>query len=66
MEDADRIERALRHYDNMQRASAAYYERKRQAKKDDGTYRGKGRPKKDKPSAIFKFKKMEESEGLDE
>jgi hypothetical protein len=51
MDDPERVEKALRHYDNMRKASAAYYDRKRQMKKDDGTYKGKGRPK--KPSAIF-------------
>jgi hypothetical protein len=41
------IATALKHYEAVKRASNAYYERKRQAKKDAGTYRGRGRPKKD-------------------
>lgn len=45
--DQDRIEKALRHYESMRRASAAYYERKRQTKIADGTYKGRGRPKKE-------------------
>lgn len=49
--DQDRIEKALRHYESMRRASAAYYERKRQGKMADGTYKGRGRPKKE--TAIF-------------
>jgi hypothetical protein len=50
--EEDKIEKALRHYESMRRASAAYYERKRQGKIEDGTYRGRGRPK--KASAIFR------------
>lgn len=38
---------AMRNYENMRRASRAYYERKKQKKIDDGTYRGRGRPRKD-------------------
>ena len=49
--DQDRIEKALRHYESMRRASAAYYDRKRQGKIADGTYKGRGRPKKE--TAIF-------------
>ena len=45
--DQDRIEKALRHYESMRRASSAYYERKRQSKIADGTYKGRGRPKKE-------------------
>lgn len=37
---------AMRNYENMRRASRAYYERKKQKKIEEGTYRGRGRPRK--------------------
>jgi hypothetical protein len=38
---------AVRNYENMKKASRAYWERKKQQKIADGTYRGRGRPRKD-------------------
>ena len=49
MEDMDakiNAEVAIRHYANLRKAQHAYNERQRQAKKDAGTYRGRGRPRK--------------------
>jgi hypothetical protein len=40
------ITTACNHYENMKKAQTAYYDRKRQDKKDAGTYRGRGRPRK--------------------
>ena len=40
------ITTACNHYENMKKAQTAYYERKRQDKKEAGTYRGRGRPRK--------------------
>jgi hypothetical protein len=62
--DPDRIEKALRHYESMRRASSAYYERKRQGKIADGTYKGRGRPK--KPSAIFQLLPIVETTNIGE
>jgi hypothetical protein len=44
--EEERIQRGLRMIETHRKASAAYYERKRQEKIDAGTYRGRGRPKK--------------------
>jgi hypothetical protein len=44
------ITSACNHYENMKKAQTAYYERKRQDKKESGTYRGRGRPRKVIPS----------------
>lgn len=44
------ITSACNHYENMKKAQLAYYERKRQDKKESGTYRGRGRPRKVKSS----------------
>jgi len=41
------MEAALRHYEAMKRAQKAYRERKRQALKDAGIYKGPGRPRKE-------------------
>lgn len=60
-DDVGKIERALRHYESMKRASANYYARKRQQKIDAGEYRPRGRPKTKKPSVIFRV-----SENLNE
>lgn len=38
---------AVRNYENMKKASRDYYARKKQQKIDAGTYRGRGRPRKD-------------------
>jgi hypothetical protein len=38
---------AVRNYENMKKASRDYYARKKQQKIADGTYRGRGRPRKD-------------------
>jgi hypothetical protein len=38
---------AVRNYENMKKASREYYARKKQQKIDAGTYRGRGRPRKD-------------------
>jgi hypothetical protein len=38
---------AVRNYENMKKASREYYARKKQQKIADGTYRGRGRPRKD-------------------
>jgi hypothetical protein len=40
------MEVALRNYENQKKANRAYYERKRQAKIEAGTYRPPGRPPK--------------------
>ena len=37
---------AMRNYENMKKASRAYWERKKQKKIEEGTYRGRGRPRK--------------------
>ena len=44
--DAKTIAAALRHYECVKKCMRAYHERKRQEKKDAGTYRGRGRPRK--------------------
>ena len=46
MDDQTKIAIALRHYENMKKAMNSYQERKRQAKKENGTYRPPGRPRK--------------------
>jgi len=46
METKINAEVAMRHYANLRKAQHAYNERQRQAKKDAGTYRGRGRPRK--------------------
>jgi len=38
---------AMKNYENMKKASREYYARKKQQKIADGTYRGRGRPRKD-------------------
>jgi hypothetical protein len=38
---------AVRNYENMKKASREYYARKKQKKIEEGTYRGRGRPRKD-------------------
>jgi len=42
------IEKALRRYEAQKKAWAAYNEKVRQKKRDEGTYRPKGRPRKNK------------------
>lgn len=42
----EQITIAMRHYQNQRNAAKAYAERNRQAKKDAGTYRPRGRPRK--------------------
>lgn len=46
MDDQTKIAIALRHYESMKKAMNSYQERKRQAKKENGTYRPPGRPRK--------------------
>jgi len=38
---------AVKNYENMKKASREYYARKKQQKIAEGTYRGRGRPRKD-------------------
>jgi hypothetical protein len=45
------VDAAVKHYQALLRAKKAYDERQRQAKKDAGTYRGRGRPRKNPVSA---------------
>lgn len=40
------IEKALRQYEAQKRHSANYYNKKKQEKIENGTYRGRGRPRK--------------------
>ena len=40
------IETALNYYDMVRKTQRDYYERLREKKKADGTYRGRGRPRK--------------------
>ena len=42
----EQLDKALRHYESQKRAWSAYNERKRNEKKENGTYRPKGRPRK--------------------
>ena len=44
------METAMRNYENMKKASRAYWERKKQKRIEDGTYRGRGRPRKNVPT----------------
>ena len=44
------METAMRNYENMKKASRAYWERKKQKRIEDGTYRGRGRPRKNIPT----------------
>lgn len=46
----DKVDVALRHYEALRNAQLNYLERKRQAKKEAGTYRGRGRPRKNVPT----------------
>ena len=41
-----KIETALSYYDMVRNSQRAYYERMREKKKADGTYKGRGRPRK--------------------
>lgn len=41
-----KIETALSYYDMVRNSQRAYYERLREKKKADGTYKGRGRPRK--------------------
>lgn len=50
--DDDKIQKALKQYQNQLKASASYYERKRQEKIQNGTYRGRGRPRKMKTDEV--------------
>jgi len=54
-DDIAKIERAMRHYESMKRASNNYYARKRQQKIDAGEYRPRGRPRIVRPAAIFRI-----------
>lgn len=49
MEDytPQQINCALRHYEQQRKAWSAYNERKREEKRQNGTYRPRGRPRKD-------------------
>lgn len=40
------ITAALKHYEAKMKANTKYYEKKREAQRDAGTYRGRGRPRK--------------------
>lgn len=62
-ETAYKVDMLERHRARMRKASAKYYEKKRQAKIEAGTYKGRGRPRKvktdeevleDKKQAILK------------
>ena len=54
MDDQTRIQAALRLMESHRKASAAYYGRIREKKKEDGTYKGRGRPRKEpkEPDAV--------------
>jgi hypothetical protein len=41
-----KIETALSYYEMVRNSQKAYYERRREKKKAEGTYRGRGRPRK--------------------
>ena len=43
-----KIETALSYYDMVRNSQRAYYERMREKKKAEGTYKGRGRPRKQK------------------
>jgi len=58
----DKIQVALRHYEAQRRAQASYLERRRQAKKDAGTYRPRGRPRKDADKLITRTPENEPAE----
>lgn len=42
----ERIKAALKLMESHRKASAAYYERKREKQKEEGTYKSRGRPRK--------------------
>jgi hypothetical protein len=44
--ETKKIEVAMRHYESQRKANAAYHERKRQAKREAGTLKPRGRPPK--------------------
>jgi hypothetical protein len=43
-----KIETALSYYEMVRNSQKAYYEKLRNKKKEEGTYRGRGRPRKNK------------------
>lgn len=57
----DKTEIALRQYENLRKAQQMYLERKRQAKKDAGTYRPRGRPRKNADADKLFTRTSEES-----
>jgi hypothetical protein len=52
MEEQKRIEAALKLLENHRKASAAYYQRIRDKKKEEGTYKKPGRPKKKEVTVV--------------
>lgn len=44
--DEINLKQAQKQYEAQLKASAAYYDRLREKKKQEGTYRGRGRPRK--------------------
>lgn len=48
------VEIALKQYEAQKKRSADYYERKKQERIQNGTYRGRGRPRKVEESASEK------------
>ena len=44
--DDQKISMMMKHYEAMRRASKTYYDKKKQIKIENGTYRGRGRPRK--------------------
>lgn len=53
------VENAVKHYANQRKLWAVYNERRRQKKKDEGTYRPRGRPRKNPADTV-----PPESEGV--
>lgn len=52
MDEQKKIESALKLLESHRKASAAYYERLRAKKKEEGTYKKVGRPKKVKAEVV--------------
>lgn len=46
------IEKAIRQYEAQKKYSADYYNKKKQEKIEAGTYKGRGRPRKEKSSEV--------------